>query len=172
MPFHDQFFNMIRSFIAVFALLFVITACRAQEVPNIADPRLKIELPDANGKTISLASLKGNVILLDFWASWCVPCRASNKELVRLYAKYKDKGFEIYSVSVDEDKEDWLKAVKKDKITWLQVNEPATFDAQSIRRWNINSIPATFLINKKGDVVAIDLEGKELVKEIEKLLAQ
>lgn len=164
--------TMIRSIIAVYALLLVTVSCSAQEVANITDPRLKIELPDAQGQTLALTSLKGKVLLLDFWASWCIPCRAANKRLVKLYAKYKSKGFEIYSVSVDDEKADWLNAIKKDKITWLQVNEPASFDAQSVRRWNVNALPSTFLINKKGDVVAIDLEGKELDAAVAKLLAE
>jgi thiol-disulfide isomerase/thioredoxin len=162
---------MIKSTITAFVLLFSVLSVHAQ-VANISDPRLQINLPDANGKQISLASMKGKVVLLDFWASWCGPCRHANRQLVKLYAKYKAKGFEIYSVSVDDDKADWLAAVKKDKITWLQVNESANLDAESIRRWNVNALPTTFLINKKGDVVAIDLEGTQLDKEIAKLLAE
>ncbi|MBO9661200.1 MAG: TlpA family protein disulfide reductase, partial [Chitinophagaceae bacterium] len=100
---------MIKSTITAFMLLFFVAVSEAQ-VANISDPRLKIELPDVNGNKIALSSLKGKVVLLDFWASWCVPCRAANKHLVKLYAKYKSKGFEIYSVSVDDEKSDWLKA--------------------------------------------------------------
>jgi len=151
--------------------LFITVSTQAQ-VANISDPRLKIELPDANGRMISLASLKGKVILLDFWASWCGPCRQANKGLVKLYAKYRSKGFEIFSVSVDDDKADWLAAVKKDKINWLQVNESTNFDGEAIRRWNVAALPTTFLINKKGNVVAIDAEGKKLEKEVAELLAE
>ncbi|MET0463072.1 MAG: TlpA disulfide reductase family protein [Chitinophagaceae bacterium] len=162
---------MIKSTIAALVLLFFVTVGEAQ-VANIGDLRLKIELPDANGKKIALSSLKGKVVLLDFWASWCMPCRSANKQLVKLYAKYKAKGFEIYSVSVDEDRNDWLKAVRKDKITWLQVNDPANLEADAIQRWQVNALPTVFLINKKGDVVAIDLEGKELDNEVARLLAE
>ncbi|MCG2615558.1 TlpA family protein disulfide reductase [Terrimonas sp. NA20] len=162
---------MIKSTITAFLLLFLVTVTEAQ-VANIGDPRLKIELPDASGKKIALSSLKGKVVLLDFWASWCMPCRSANKQLVKLYAKYKAKGFEIYSVSVDEDKNDWLKAVRKDKITWLQVNDPANLEADAIQRWQVNALPTVFLINKKGDVVAIDIEGKELDNEVARLLAE
>ncbi|PZR27337.1 MAG: hypothetical protein DI535_10955 [Citrobacter freundii] len=165
---------MIKSTITVIFLLFATVVVNAQqkEVANITDPRLKVELPDAKGQTIALSSLKGKVVLLDFWASWCGPCRSANKKLVKLYAKYKKQGFEIYSVSVDDEKADWLKAVKKDGISWLQVNESASFDAESTRRWNVNQLPTTFLINKKGDVVAIDLEGAELDKAVAELLAE
>ncbi len=78
----------------------------------ITDPRLPVRLPDVKGDTISLVSQKGKVILLDFWASWCMPCRVSNRKLVKLYDKYKNKGFEIFGVSLDEDRRDWLKAIK------------------------------------------------------------
>jgi len=147
------------------------SAGRAQ-VANIADPRLQIELPTVKGDKISLSSLKGKVVLLDFWASWCMPCRSANKKLVKLYDKYKPKGFEIYSVSLDDEKADWEKAIRQDKISWLQVNEPNAWGAESARRWNISALPTTFLINKKGDVVAINIEGKELDKEITRLLAE
>jgi thiol-disulfide isomerase/thioredoxin len=149
----------------------MVTVGRAQ-VANIADPRLQIELPTVKGDKISLSSLKGKVILLDFWASWCMPCRSANRKLVKLYDKYKTKGFEIYSVSLDDEKADWEKAIRQDKISWLQVNEPTVWGAESARRWNISALPTTFLINKKGDVVAINIEGKELDKEITRLLAE
>ena len=116
---------------------------------------------------------KGKVLLLDFWASWCMPCRAANKKLVKLYGKYKAKGFEIFSVSLDEDKSDWKKAIAKDKISWVQVNDPrGSWNAKTAADWNISVLPTTFLINKKGDVVAIDPEGKELEKGIQELLEE
>jgi len=144
-----------------------------QEVANIADPRLQIMLPTVKGDSITLASQKGKVILLDFWASWCMPCRAANKRLVKLYAKYQPQGFEIFSVSLDEEKKDWEKAIAKDKITWLQVNDPrGSWKAKTAADWNISVLPTSFLINKKGDVVAIDLDGKELEKSVKDLLQE
>lgn len=157
----------------VIALLFAAFFSNAQEVANIADPRLQIKLPDVKGDSITLASLKGKVLLLDFWASWCMPCRAANKKLVKLYDKYNAKGFEIFSVSLDEDKADWKKAIARDKITWLQVNDPrGSWNAKTAADWNISVLPTTFLINKKGDVVAIDPAGKELEKGIQELLQE
>jgi len=152
--------------------LFLALQLSAQsETAYITDPRLQIKLPTAKGDSVSLASLKGKVVLLDFWASWCGPCRASNRKLVKLYSKYKSKGFEIYAVSLDEDKADWLKAVKADKITWLQVNDNRGRDAQSGIDWNVMQIPTSYLIDKQGKVVAMDLEGKELEKAILELLS-
>ena len=142
------------------------------EKPNINDPRLHIKLPDIKGDSISLASLKGKVVLLDFWASWCMPCRAANKKLVKLYGKYKKQGFEIFSVSVDNKKNDWMKAIEKDKITWLQVNDPQQSGAPSAVNWGISYLPTTFLINKNGDVVVIDPTEKQLESSIRTLLQE
>ena len=163
-----------KKIISVLALICVVIFSNAQqEVANITDRRLQIKLPDIKGDSVTLASLKGKVILLDFWASWCMPCRAANKKLVKLYSKYKPQGFEIFSVSLDENKKDWQRAILKDKITWLQVNDPrGSWNARTAADWNISVLPTTFLINKKGDVVAIDAEGKELEKEIKDLLQE
>ncbi|MDP4263671.1 MAG: TlpA disulfide reductase family protein [Bacteroidota bacterium] len=158
--------------ILVLSLLFFFNGLYAQQLPNITDNRVQIKLPTVKGDSLSLASLKGQVILLDFWASWCGPCRASNKQLVKLYARYKAKGFEIFSVSLDQDKRDWQKAIAKDKISWLQVNDPRGWNAQTAIDWNISQIPTSFLINKKGDVVSIDPEGRELEESVKKLLTE
>ncbi|MBP7557669.1 MAG: TlpA family protein disulfide reductase [Chitinophagaceae bacterium] len=158
--------------IAAIGLSLLLYNVQAQETANISDPRLQIRLPAVNGDSISLASLKGKVVLLDFWASWCMPCRAANKHLAKLYTKYKPKGFEIFSVSVDEEKSAWKKAITKDKITWLQVNDAAGNMGKTILDWNVSVLPTTFLINKKGDVVAIDLEGKALDEAVARLLQE
>lgn len=156
----------------VIALFLAGIFANAQQTPNITDPRLQIKLPDIKGDSVSLASLKGKVVLLDFWASWCMPCRAANKKLVKIYDKYKTQGFEIYSVSVDDEKRDWVKAIEKDKISWLQVNDPKSWGAQSAVNWDISVLPSTFLINKNGDVVAIDPEEKKLESAIRNLLQE
>ncbi|HMT75567.1 MAG TPA: TlpA disulfide reductase family protein [Chitinophagaceae bacterium] len=130
----------------------------------------EIALPSVQGDTLRLSSLKGKVVLLDFWASWCAPCRASNKVLVNLYAKYKNKGFEIFSVSIDDNAGKWENAIKKDKITWLQVNEPGGFNASTAVHWGIYGIPTTFLIDKEGRLQEMDLEGKMLERSIKELL--
>ncbi len=163
----------LKKIIPVIILLFAgLFSYSQQEVANITDPRLQINLPDVKGDSIALESLKGKVVLLDFWASWCMPCRAANKKLVKLYDKYKSQGFEIYSVSVDDDKKDWVKAIEKDKILWLQVNDPRNWGAQSAVNWNISVLPTTFLINKKGDVVVIDPSEKKLESAIKELLQE
>lgn len=152
-------------------LVFVCDAINAQ-LPNISDPRVAIKLPTVKGDSLTLESFKGKVVLLDFWASWCGPCRAANRQQVKLYSKYKPQGFEIFSVSLDENKKDWQKAINRDKITWIQVNDPRGWDAQTAIRWNIYQLPTTYLIDKKGNVVNIDLEGKELDDKIKTLLEE
>ena len=140
--------------------------------PDISDPRLEIALPTVNGDTLRLSSLKGKVILLDFWASWCGPCRSSNKQLVKLYSRYKNKGFEILGISLDENKKDWVKAINKDKISWLQINDAGGWDAKTAIDWNVFQIPTSFLVDKNGKIVAMDLEKNELEKALVNLLGQ
>lgn len=159
----------LRTFILV-CLATVACSAEAQLHPNITDSRLDFSLPDLKGDSVRLSSMKGKVFLLDFWASWCVPCRSSNKQLVKLYTKYKNNGFEILSVSLDENQKDWKKAVNKDKITWLQINDNGGWNAVSALKWNINAIPASFLIDKAGNVVAFDPEKQELENKIRLLL--
>jgi peroxiredoxin len=155
-------------FISCFALIAI--AAKSQVTPNITDSRLDFSLPDLKGDSLRLSSLKGKVFLLDFWASWCVPCRFSNKNLVKLYSKYKDKGFEILSVSLDDNQSAWKKAVNKDKITWLQINDSKGWDARSAAKWQVDAIPASFLIDKDGNVVSVNAEKQELENKIRELL--
>ena len=164
----------LRILILGFVFAFSASTVNAQgPIPNITDYRLDFAVADIKGDSIKLSSLKGKVLLLDFWASWCGPCRYSNKHLVKMYKKYKDKGFEILSVSLDDQKSDWKKAAAKDKITWISGIDPGgweTGDARASAKWQVDAIPASFLINKNGDVVAINLEKDDLEKKIKELL--
>ena len=154
--------------ITIFFSFLFSTAITAQ--PKQGQPAADIALPSINGDTIRLSSLKGKVVFLDFWASWCGPCRVSNKSLVKLYSKYKDKGFEILGVSLDDEKQKWKNAIKQDKIKWLKVNEGGGWEAKTAQAWNINAIPTSFLIDKEGKLLAMDLEGKELEKAVKYLI--
>ena len=151
-----------------FFILFVTIAANAQ--PKQGYPAAEIALPTAKGDTIRLSSLKGKVVLLDFWASWCRPCRTANRGLAKIYNKYKSKGFEIYSVSIDTEKDEWVKAIRQDKIKWLQVNDPGKWDAKTAIDWNIYGLPTTFLIDKEGVLLAMDLEGEALEKAVKELV--
>jgi peroxiredoxin len=152
------------------ALLATATTANAQLRPGQQAP--DIALKDVHGNTVRLWDLRGKVVLLDFWASWCGPCRHANKGLVKLYDKLKAKGFEIYSVSIDDEKSEWERAIAADKITWLQVNDKGGWYAPVAASLKIEAIPATFLIDKQGVVVALDLEGRELEYRVNKLLKQ
>ena len=151
-------------------LLFVTAITSVSGQAKYGKPAMEIKLPSLEGDSLALSSFKGKVVLLDFWASWCGPCRLTNKDLVKLYAKYKDKGFEIYSVSIDDNVNAWKKAVKKDKITWKQVNAHGGWEAKTAVDWNIYQIPTSYLIDKNGTLVAMDLEGKELEAMLDDLL--
>jgi peroxiredoxin len=158
---------MKKSFLFMF-LFFVFTQSFAQN--KLGDVASDIALLNTKDSSINLHSLKGNVVLIDFWASWCGPCRASNPGVVRLYNKYKSKGFVVFGVSIDSKKSNWLKAIKQDKITYIQVNDNAGWNSKVAAAYGVNQIPTTFLLDTDGKIVAIDLEGKLLEKKIIALL--
>lgn len=138
--------------------------------PRQGNDAIEIALPSLSGDTLKLSSLKGKVVLLDFWASWCGPCRSANKDIAKLYSKFKEKGFEVFSVSFDDDINAWEKAVKKDKITWQQVNDNGGRDAITAQQWYIDALPTTYLIGKDGKLLAMDLTEKQLEKALKDLL--
>lgn len=118
----------------------------------------------ANGKTVNLNQFKGKYVLIDFWASWCAPCRAENPNLLKAYKKYQTKGLEILSISIDEDKKDWQDAVKQDKLPWSQAVDTRGWKAPVAVDYGIKSIPANFLIGPDGTIVAKNLRGADLDK--------
>ena len=158
----------------MFRLLFTALALSCAALVNAqgtaVPPLPDIALPSVSGDTLRLSDLKGKLVLLDFWASWCVPCRVANKGLGKIYEKFRDKGFEIYSVSLDEDRDDWIKAIRKDKIEWLQVIDDGGWEARTALEWNIYALPTSYLINAEGSIIAMDLEGKALEKLLKEML--
>ena len=122
--------------------------------------------PDADGKEFKLSSLRGKYVLVDFWASWCVPCRAENPHLLKAYKELKDKGFEIVGVSLDETKAAWQNAVKHDGMPWIQVSDLKGFKTDIAVQYGITAIPQNFLINPEGVIVAKNLRGEDVNEKI------
>ncbi len=137
---------------------------------RIGDSVPEIELPSANDSITKLSSLNGKVVLVDFWASWCAPCRAVNPYVQKLYKKYKDNGFEVFAVSLDVKKESWLKAIKQDKLTYTQVIDYTGWNSKVAEQFFVDALPTNFLLDKSGKIVAINIEGKELFDTVKELV--
>jgi alkyl hydroperoxide reductase subunit AhpC len=125
-----------------------------------------IRLSDVSGNIIALDSLKGQWVLVDFWASWCAPCRLSNRDIRKYYQDWKTKGLEVLGVSLDENRDNWIKAIKKDKISWLQVNSPPKWDDPLVLNWRFERIPTSYLIDPAGIVQAVNPDPKSVSKFI------
>lgn len=129
-----------------------------------------ITLPDVTGKPRKLSSLRGKVVLIDFWAAWCKPCRVENPNVVRVYNRYKDKGFEIFSVSLDKDKSAWTGAIREDGLYWENhVSDLKFWNSEVVALYNIKGIPQTFLIDAEGKIIAKNLRGQALENRLNEI---
>ncbi|PWH81296.1 TlpA disulfide reductase family protein [Brumimicrobium oceani] len=133
----------------------------------------EITLPNPEGEEMSLSSLKGKYVLIDFWASWCAPCRVENPNVVRLYNKYKGDKFEIFSVSLDKDKDKWIKAIQADGLIWdYHVSDLLGWKTTMVEKYQFSGIPHTVLIDPEGKIIAEKLRGPSLERKLQELFGK
>lgn len=129
-----------------------------------------LTMNDVNGKSVSISNFKGKYLLVDFWASWCAPCRAENPAVVAAYGKFKNKNFEILGVSLDANKSDWLKAIKADKLSWPQMSDLKHWESSAVGTYQFEAIPFNVLIDPNGKIIAAGLRDEALDKKLSEVL--
>jgi len=151
--------------IQVFAL-FLFTFQVSYSQMEIGNQAPEIELKGTEGNMIRLSDFKAKIVLIDFWASWCLPCRKANPELEKLYQKYKDEGFTILGVSLDSKETSWLAAIKKDKISYPQVIDSKNWNSKIVESYGVDKLPASFLINETGKIIALNPSQSQIEKAL------
>ena len=129
-----------------------------------------INLSNPDGQVVPLSSLRGKIVLIDFWAQWCRPCRMENPNIVEAYQKYKDKGFEVYGVSLDRSKDKWLQGIEEDGLVWTHVSDLKYWQSEAAKTYNITAIPASFLLDRNGTIIAKNLRGPLLHQKLKEIL--
>lgn len=145
-------------------ILLILFSFTAQGQVKIGGNMPTFTLLDANNKKVSSSSFNQKYILIDFWASWCAPCRLGNKKLVQLYKTVDKNKIEIIGISLDTDKLKWNNAIKKDKIEFTQLIDPNGFDAKTAMQFGVEELPSKFIFNEKGILIAINPTDEEIIK--------
>jgi peroxiredoxin len=138
----------------------------------VGQPAIDFTMNDMQGNPVTLSSLYGKYLLVDFWASWCGPCRRENPNVVAAYNKFNDQGFEILGVSFDKNKDKWLQAVEDDRLTWKQVGDLKGWGNEAGKLYAIKSIPSNILLDPKGIIIAKNLQGEDLLAQLNKLFSK
>ena len=130
----------------------------------------EITMPDTEGTPFSLSTLKGKYVLIDFWASWCGPCRAENPNVVAAYNEFKDKNFTVLGVSLDQNKKSWLKAIQDDKLSWKNISDLQYWSSAAVNLYGFDALPFNVLINPEGKIIATELRGEDLINKLRDIL--
>jgi peroxiredoxin len=140
------------------------TVAAGQKAPDFT-------MNDVDGKPVALSSKIGSkLLLIDFWAAWCGPCRQENPNVVKVFAEYHKKGFDVFGISLDNNREDWVKAIADDKLTWTQVSDLQRGDNAAAKLYAVNAIPANFLLDETGTIIGRNLRGEALYNKVNEVL--